>query len=89
MLSSFPLLVIFGGITSIIVTKMAYRGQNAYAKAADVVEQTISSIRTVCYILSKHHSLFFWIICFVMTETNRQARNTNSVEIAHGLQTMC
>lgn len=47
MLSSLPLLVISGGITSIVITKMTSRGQSAYAKAADVVEQTISSIRTV------------------------------------------
>uniref|UniRef100_A0A9I9CUG2 ABC transporter B family member 21-like n=1 Tax=Cucumis melo TaxID=3656 RepID=A0A9I9CUG2_CUCME len=47
MLSSLPLLVISGGITSVVITKMTSRGQSAYAKAADVVEQTISSIRTV------------------------------------------
>ncbi|XWS31896.1 hypothetical protein CRYUN_Cryun23aG0115100 [Craigia yunnanensis] len=47
MLSSIPLLVISGGIMALIISKMASRGQNVYAKAATVVEQTIGSIRTV------------------------------------------
>lgn len=47
MLSSIPLLVISGAIMSLVLSKMASRGQNAYAKAANVVEQTIGSIRTV------------------------------------------
>ena len=47
LLSSIPLLVISGGVTAITISKMAASGQNAYAKAAIVVEQTIGSIRTV------------------------------------------
>ncbi|XP_024981326.1 ABC transporter B family member 21-like [Cynara cardunculus var. scolymus] len=47
MLTSIPPLVISGGVMSVIISKMASRGQNAYAKAANVVEQTIGSIRTV------------------------------------------
>ncbi|KAL7200204.1 hypothetical protein ACSBR1_032178 [Camellia fascicularis] len=47
LLSSIPALVIAGGATAIIVSKMASHAQNAYAKAATVVEQTIGSIRTV------------------------------------------
>ncbi|CAA0824954.1 ABC transporter B family member 4 [Striga hermonthica] len=47
MLTSIPLLVISGGIAAIVLSKMASQGQNAYAKAAIVVEQTIGSIRTV------------------------------------------
>ncbi|XP_050237901.1 ABC transporter B family member 21-like [Mercurialis annua] len=47
MLSAFPLLVMAFAVTSIASAKMASRGQNAYAKAANVVEQTIGSIRTV------------------------------------------
>ncbi|PRQ45049.1 putative xenobiotic-transporting ATPase [Rosa chinensis] len=47
MLSYIPLLVASGAMMSIIITKMASRGQTAYAKAANVVEQTIGSIRTV------------------------------------------
>lgn len=47
MLSVIPLLVISGGVMSLILSKMASRGQDAYARAATVVEQTIGSIRTV------------------------------------------
>ncbi|GMI98930.1 P-glycoprotein 21, ATP-binding cassette B21 [Hibiscus trionum] len=47
MMSAIPLLVISGGIMAMIISKMASRGQSAYAKAAIVVEQTIGSIRTV------------------------------------------
>ncbi|XVF32988.1 hypothetical protein REPUB_Repub17cG0129900 [Reevesia pubescens] len=47
MLSSIPLLVISGGLMAMTISKMASRGQNAYAKAATVVEETIGSIRTV------------------------------------------
>ncbi|KAB1228135.1 ABC transporter B family member 4 [Morella rubra] len=47
MLSSIPLLVTSGAVMSIILAKMSSRGQSAYAKAANVVEQTIGSIRTV------------------------------------------
>lgn len=48
MLSAIPLLVAAGAVMAVIISKMASRGQNAYAKAATVVEQTIGSIRTVC-----------------------------------------
>ncbi|KAI3449334.1 hypothetical protein Pfo_005999 [Paulownia fortunei] len=47
MLSSIPPLMISGGIMSHVVSRMASRGQNAYASAAIVVEQTIGAIRTV------------------------------------------
>ncbi|XP_057966003.1 ABC transporter B family member 11-like [Malania oleifera] len=47
MLSSIPPLVMAGSVMSIMIAKMASRGQSAYAKAANVVEQTIGSIRTV------------------------------------------
>ncbi|XP_073139316.1 ABC transporter B family member 4-like [Henckelia pumila] len=47
MLTSIPPLVISGALMSIALSKMASNGQNAYAKAAAVVEQTIGSIRTV------------------------------------------
>uniref|UniRef100_A0A5B7CEH4 Putative ABC transporter B family member 11 n=1 Tax=Davidia involucrata TaxID=16924 RepID=A0A5B7CEH4_DAVIN len=47
MLSSIPPLVIAGGAMALIISKMASRGQNAYAKAAIIVEQTFGSIRTV------------------------------------------
>ncbi|XP_030947941.1 ABC transporter B family member 11-like [Quercus lobata] len=47
LLSSIPLLVASGGLMSIIISKTASRGQSAYANAANVVEQTIGSIRMV------------------------------------------
>ncbi|KAF8008240.1 hypothetical protein BT93_K2037 [Corymbia citriodora subsp. variegata] len=47
LLSSIPPIVVSGGLMSLIIAKMASRGQSAYAKAANVVEQTIGSIRTV------------------------------------------
>ncbi|XP_039128461.1 ABC transporter B family member 11-like isoform X2 [Dioscorea cayenensis subsp. rotundata] len=47
MLSIIPPLVIAGGIMALVISKMASRGQEAYAEAANVVEQAIGSIRTV------------------------------------------
>ncbi|XP_076895975.1 ABC transporter B family member 4-like [Bidens hawaiensis] len=47
MLTSIPPMVISVSIMSVVIAKMASRGQTAYAKAATVVEQTIGSIRTV------------------------------------------
>lgn len=47
MLSSIPPLVMAGAVMSLLISKMASRGQAAYAKAAVIVEQTIGSIRTV------------------------------------------
>ncbi|KAJ0980024.1 hypothetical protein J5N97_015498 [Dioscorea zingiberensis] len=47
MLSIIPPLVVAGGIMALVVSKMASRGQEAYAEAANVVEQAIGSIRTV------------------------------------------
>ncbi|KAM0954595.1 putative ABC-type xenobiotic transporter [Dioscorea sansibarensis] len=47
MLSMIPPLVIAGGIMALVLSKMASRGQEAYAEAANVVEQAIGSIRTV------------------------------------------
>ncbi|KAJ7973145.1 ABC transporter B family protein [Quillaja saponaria] len=47
MMSCIPLLVISGAAMAFIISKMASRGQSAYGKAANIVEQTIGSIRTV------------------------------------------
>ncbi|KAL1312835.1 hypothetical protein HN51_039417 [Arachis hypogaea] len=47
LLSALPILAIAGAALAITIEKMATIGQNAYAKAAHVVEQTIGSIRTV------------------------------------------
>ena len=51
MMSSIPLMVVSGATMAIIISKMASRGQTAYAKAANIVEQTIGSIRTVHFLL--------------------------------------
>lgn len=51
MLSTIPPLVFAGAIISKVIAKMASRGQTAYAAAADLVEQTISTIRTVSAII--------------------------------------
>ncbi|KMS96030.1 hypothetical protein BVRB_002890 [Beta vulgaris subsp. vulgaris] len=47
MLSVIPFLVAAGAFMTIFISRMATKGQTAYAKAAIVVEQTIGSIRTV------------------------------------------
>ncbi|OVA13521.1 ABC transporter [Macleaya cordata] len=47
MLTSIPPLVMAGAAMSIVISKMASRGQAAYSQAGNVVEQTIGSIRTV------------------------------------------
>ncbi|KAK9934149.1 hypothetical protein M0R45_021303 [Rubus argutus] len=47
MLSSIPALVFSGAVRSLIISKLASRGQAAYSVGATVVEQTIGSIRTV------------------------------------------
>uniref|UniRef100_A0A803MUN3 Uncharacterized protein n=1 Tax=Chenopodium quinoa TaxID=63459 RepID=A0A803MUN3_CHEQI len=47
MLSVIPFLASAGALMTIMFSRMATKGQTAYAKAAIVVEQTIGSIRTV------------------------------------------
>ncbi|KAL3850148.1 hypothetical protein ACJIZ3_012030 [Penstemon smallii] len=47
MLSSIPVLVISAALMTVLIAKLTSRGQAAYSAAAVVVEQTISSIRTV------------------------------------------
>ncbi|KAJ4968523.1 hypothetical protein NE237_015224 [Protea cynaroides] len=47
MISTIPALVLSGAAMSIVISKMASRGQSAYSQASIVVEQTIGSIRTV------------------------------------------
>ncbi|KAF9622105.1 hypothetical protein IFM89_029389 [Coptis chinensis] len=46
-MSTVPLLVLSGASMSIIINNLATRGQVAYSEAGAIVEQTISSIRTV------------------------------------------
>ncbi|KAM0951265.1 putative ABC-type xenobiotic transporter [Dioscorea sansibarensis] len=47
MLSTIPPLVVAGAAMSTVISKMASRGQTAYGEASVIVEQTMSSIRTV------------------------------------------
>ena len=62
MLSSLPLLVIAGAAMSLIIANTASQGQNAYAKAATVVEQTIGSIRTVGLIARNIFSIIVYFL---------------------------
>ncbi|KAJ9171655.1 hypothetical protein P3X46_014987 [Hevea brasiliensis] len=57
LLSSIPLLVLAGAAMSITIARMASLGQDAYAKAATVVEQTIGSIRTVASFTGEKQAL--------------------------------
>lgn len=61
MLSSIPPLAISGALMTVVISKMASRGQDAYSQAAVVVEQTIGSIRTVSisYIVQEQHTFQF------------------------------
>ncbi|KAL6124504.1 hypothetical protein ACLB2K_077016 [Fragaria x ananassa] len=47
LLACIPAIVFAGGIMAIIVSKMSTRGQQAYAEAGTIVEQTVGAIRTV------------------------------------------
>lgn len=49
MMCSIPPLVLAAGLMANVVSRMASRGQTAYGEAANLVEQTISSIRTVSF----------------------------------------
>ncbi|GFP91251.1 ABC transporter b family member 9, partial [Phtheirospermum japonicum] len=42
-----PALVLSGACVALVITKMASRGQVAYAEAGNIVEQTVGAIRTV------------------------------------------
>lgn len=48
MLSIIPLIALSGAIMSKVISKASSIGQAAYSTAANVVEQTLGSIRTVC-----------------------------------------
>ncbi|XP_028548541.1 ABC transporter B family member 4 [Dendrobium catenatum] len=47
MLSTIPPMVVCGAIMAIVLSKMSSNEQKSYIKASEIVEQTISSIRTV------------------------------------------
>lgn len=58
LLGCIPLVVVAGGAMASIMSKMAGRGQVAYADAGNVVEQTVGAIRTVSLL-----SVFFFQTC--------------------------
>ncbi|GMH15734.1 hypothetical protein Nepgr_017575 [Nepenthes gracilis] len=47
LLSCLPVLIVSGGIFSMIMVKMSSHAQEAYAEAGNVVEETVGAIRTV------------------------------------------
>lgn len=47
LISVIPVLVVAAAFMTIVLTRLASRGQTAYTEAALLVEQTIASIRTV------------------------------------------
>ncbi|KAI7745067.1 hypothetical protein M8C21_034033 [Ambrosia artemisiifolia] len=57
LLISVPLMVVSSGVMSGRISKMASRGQIAYAKAANVIEQTLGSIRTVASFVGEKKAL--------------------------------
>ncbi|GKV23316.1 hypothetical protein SLEP1_g33060 [Rubroshorea leprosula] len=65
MLSSIPLLGVAGGAVALVISKMSSQGQNAYAKAATVVEQTIGSIRTVASFTGEEQAISNYRKCLV------------------------
>lgn len=63
MCSATPFIGIAGTIMSLVISKMSSRGQGAYAKAANVVEQTIGAMKTVCHFVKTKYipgKLFFF-----------------------------
>ncbi|KAJ0695924.1 putative ABC-type xenobiotic transporter [Helianthus annuus] len=57
LLISIPIMVISGGVMSARISKMASQGQSTYAKAANVVDQTLGSIRTVASFVGEKKAL--------------------------------
>ncbi|KAL5700599.1 ABC-type xenobiotic transporter [Ranunculus cassubicifolius] len=57
MLSSIPPLVVSAALMTMVISKMASLGQDAYSKAGIVVEQTIGSIRTVASFTGEKHAI--------------------------------
>ncbi|KAI3962396.1 hypothetical protein MKW92_020817 [Papaver armeniacum] len=68
MLSTIPPLLISGAAMSIVIAKMASRGQTAYSQAGIVVEQTLGAIRTVASFTGEKRAI---------------AKYDKSLEIAH------
>jgi len=47
LLSCIPLIILVGGIMSLMMSRMSTRGQVVYAEAGGLAEQILGSIRTV------------------------------------------
>jgi ATP-binding cassette subfamily B (MDR/TAP) protein 1 len=47
LLAAIPFMIAVGASLNILITRASSKGQQAYAQAGDVVEQSISAIRTV------------------------------------------
>ncbi|KAL3531569.1 hypothetical protein ACH5RR_010891 [Cinchona calisaya] len=78
MLSSIPPLVMAGGVMALFISRMASLGQDAYAKAATVVEQTVGSIRTVASIIGKKQ---------VVANNNKSLENAYESGVYEGMAT--
>ena len=63
LLSCIPLVVVAGGILSIMISKMSSRAQIAYAEAGNVVEQTVGAIRTVRH-RNQLQTIYIWCMNF-------------------------
>ncbi|OVA16636.1 ABC transporter [Macleaya cordata] len=57
MLSCIPPLAISGAVMSVLIAKMASRGQTAYSHAGIVVEETVGSIRTVASFTGENQAI--------------------------------
>ncbi|XP_074355611.1 ABC transporter B family member 21-like [Apium graveolens] len=65
MLSSILPIVVASGIMSIVIARMASRGQEAYAKSSIVAKQTIRSIRTVASYTGKKQAVAHYRKSFI------------------------
>lgn len=85
LLCCIPLIVIAGGAMSMIMSKMAGRGQVAYAEAGNVVEQTVGAIRTVSFLFFFffHITLFFTsdLITILFSGSSVYGRETSNGKI--------
>uniref|UniRef100_A0A7N0UXW8 Uncharacterized protein n=2 Tax=Kalanchoe fedtschenkoi TaxID=63787 RepID=A0A7N0UXW8_KALFE len=57
LLCSVPPIIFTGAVMMILITKLSGQGQTAYSQASTVVEQTISSIRTVGSFTGERHAI--------------------------------
>lgn len=77
LLSAIPAMVISGAIMGLTISMLASRGQASYSAAANVVEQTIGSIRTVCNLSLKDSLISF--LSFSLNYNPMTARLTGCI----------